>query len=156
ACVARAQDSAPAETASDGTAAAAAAAEDSALDHWWLGGYYRHQWVPGFITDPFFARAPSISNNGFGVVATYRTAGSLNVEMGFGYMPYEFHGPFLADGLPLEDAEYVRSNLAFWHLTGSLLWDIEFHRTLALELGVGLDIGLFSGDLIRTEAYLDP
>ena len=25
------------------------------------------------------------------------------------------------------------------------MWDIEFHKTVALEIGVGIDIGLFSG-----------
>ena len=128
---------------------------DDVLDRWWIGGYYRHLWVPGYITDPFFASAPAISNNGFGLVATYRTLGSLNIEMGVGYMPYSFHGPFLADGKPIEDTELVRSDLKFWHLTGSLMWDIEFHRTVALEIGVGLDLGLFSGDVIRNSAYLD-
>ena len=59
-----------------------------ALDRWWLGGYYRHHWIPGYITDPFFASAPAISNDGFGLVATYRTLGALNVELGVGYMPY--------------------------------------------------------------------
>jgi outer membrane protein OmpA-like peptidoglycan-associated protein len=149
-----AQESAATSASVEGGTAVQPAPDDT-LDRWWIGGYYRHLWVPGYITDPFFSSAPAISNDGFGLVATYRTLGSLNIEMGVGYMPYSFHGPFLADGKPIEDTELVRSDLKFWHLTGSLMWDIEFHRTVALEIGVGLDLGLFSGDVIRNSAYLD-
>jgi outer membrane protein OmpA-like peptidoglycan-associated protein len=129
--------------------------EDSPLDHWWLGAYFRHLWIPPYMTDPFFARAPAVSNNGFGLTATYRTGGGLNVEMGLGYMPYEFKGPFLADAQPVTDTEIVRSDLALWHLTGSLLWDIEFHHTIALEIGFGIDAGFLTGEIRRNEAYLD-
>ena len=143
----RAQESAAASAPVEGGTSVAPAPKDDVLDRWWIGGDYRHLWVPGYMTDPFFASAPAISNDGFGLVATYRTLGSLSIEMGVGYMPYSFHGPFLADGKPIEDTELVRSDLKFWHLTSSLLWAIEFHRTVALEIGVGLDLGLFSGDV---------
>lgn len=140
----------------DGTATFTGAGEqDSALDRWWLGGYFRHLWIPPYMTDPFFRRAPAVSNNGFGLTATYRTGGGLNVVMGVGYMPYEFSGPFLADAQPVTDTELVRSDLALWHLTGSLLWDIEFHHTIALEIGFGIDVGLLTGEIRRNEAYLD-
>ena len=42
------------------------ACTDSALEHWWLGAYFRHLAVPGYMLDAFLDRAPSISNNGFG------------------------------------------------------------------------------------------
>jgi outer membrane protein OmpA-like peptidoglycan-associated protein len=129
--------------------------EDSELDRWWLGGYFRHLWIPGYMTDPFFARAPSVSNNGFGVNAIYRTGGGLNVVMGVGYMPYEFQGPFVQEAQPITDTELVDSSVALWHLTGSLLWDIEFHHTIALEIGFGIDFGVLTGEIRRTEAYLD-
>jgi len=138
-----------------GTTTIEGAEQDSELDRWWLGGYFRHLWIPGYMTDPFFARAPSVSNNGFGVTATYRTGGGLNVVMGVGYMPYEFYGPFVADARPVTDTELVDSSLAFWHLTGSLLWDIEFHHTIALEIGFGIDLGVLAGEVRRNEAYLD-
>jgi outer membrane protein OmpA-like peptidoglycan-associated protein len=129
--------------------------EDSELDRWWLGGYFRHLWIPGYMTDPFFATAPSVSNNGFGATATYRTGGGLNVVMGVGYMPYEFRGPFLADGQPVTDTEIVDSSVKLIHLTGSLLWDIEFHHTIALEIGFGIDLGVLTGEIRRNEAFDD-
>jgi outer membrane protein OmpA-like peptidoglycan-associated protein len=130
--------------------------QDSALKHWWFGGYYRHLWIPTYFTKAFLARAPSVTNDGFGAVATYRSGGGLNVEMGFGYMPYAFSGPFLGKDADITDTELARSDLGFYHVTSSVLWDIEFHRTIALELGFGLDIGLFTGNVVRNEAYVDP
>lgn len=140
-------------------AAAADAPEapgDEPLSHWWLGAYFRHLEVPGYMLDAFLDRAPEISNNGFGLVGTYRTGDGLNIEFGFGYMPFEFEGPLLSPGSPITDTELGHSDLGFVHLTGSVLWDIEFHSTVALEIGVGLDLGLLTGDLVRNEAYLDP
>jgi outer membrane protein OmpA-like peptidoglycan-associated protein len=75
--------------------------------------------------------------------------------MGVGFMPYGFEGPFLASGKPDTDTELVKSDLDFIHLTGSLLWDIEFHKTVALEIGFGLDLGVLVGDINRSEAYFD-
>ena len=141
--------------ASGSTKIEGAAGEDRALDHWWLGAYFRHLWIPSYMTEPFFDRAPSVTENGGGLVATYRTGGGLNVEMGIGFMPYSFVGPFLADGQPDTDTELVNSDLDFFHLTGSLLWDIEFHKTVALEIGFGLDAGFLTGDIHRDEAYFD-
>lgn len=129
--------------------------EDRALDHWWLGGYYRHLWIPSYMTKPFFDDAPSVVNDGGGLVATYRSGSGLNVEMGLGIMPYGFEGEFLADGQPSTDAEIVKSDLTFFHLTGSLMWDIEFHQTIALEIGFGIDLGVLTGDLNRNEAFYD-
>ncbi len=133
----------------------AAPAEENPLKHWWLGAYFRHLEVPGYMLDAFLDKAPAVANNGFGLVGTYRTGGGLNIQFGFGYMPFEFEGPLLAPGSIQEDTEIATSDLALFHLTGSVLWDIEFHSTVALEIGVGLDLGLFGGDVNRNEAYLD-
>jgi len=132
-----------------------AATEDEPLHHWWLGAYFRHLEIPGYILDAFLDRAPEIANNGFGLVGTYRTGDGFNIEFGVGYMPLEFEGPLLAPGNPITDTELATSDLGFVHLTGSVLWDIEFHSTVALEIGVGLDLGLLTGDMSRNEAYLD-
>ena len=137
------------------TEQAPAAAHESALDHWWLGAYYRHLWVPAYMTDPFFSRAPSVSEDGLGLVATYRSGSGFNVVMGAGYMPYGFSGTFISDGGAIEDAEIVRSDLAFVHLTSSLLWDVRLHEMVAFELGFGLDVGVVTGDVTRNEAYYD-
>jgi outer membrane protein OmpA-like peptidoglycan-associated protein len=131
------------------------ATDDQPLYHWWLGAYFRHLEIPGYILDAFLDRAPEIANNGFGLVGTYRTGDGFNIQFGVGYMPLEFEGPLLAPGNPITDTELATSDLGFVHLTGSVLWDIEFHSTVALEIGVGLDLGLLTGDMVRNEAYLD-
>jgi outer membrane protein OmpA-like peptidoglycan-associated protein len=143
------------EDVAGSTVISGAGERDSEADRWWLGAYFRHLWIPPYMTDPFFSRAPSVSNNGFGLTATYRTGSGLNLVMGVGYMPYEFFGPFLAEGRPITDTELVQSDLALWHVTASLLWDIEFHHTIALEIGFGIDAGMLTGRVRRNEAFLD-
>ena len=128
----------------------------SELDRWWIGPYWRHQWVPGYATDLFLKRAPSISNDGFGLSAQYRTDGALNLVVGIGYMPFSASGPVLADGQPQTDTELIDSDVKYLHLTSSLLWDVEFHPVIALAMGVGIDFGFFFGKVVRNEAYLDP
>src|SRR5436190_612983 len=73
----QAQESKSPSASVEGGTSVAPAEKDDALDRWWLGAYWRHNWVPGYITDPFFATAPAVSNDGFGLVATYRTLGAL-------------------------------------------------------------------------------
>ena len=124
-------------------------------DQWFIGGYYRQTWIPGFVLAPFFERAPVISNPGGGVTISHRSRSGVSAELGFGYVPYRFSGAFTADGNLVEDTEYVRSKLAFLHLTGSLLWPIELHRMLDLEIGLGVDLGALVGAVRRTEAYPD-
>jgi hypothetical protein len=128
---------------------------DSAETPWFVGAYYRYNWMPGLILAPFFERAPTIANNGFGATVSHRSRGGVTAELGLGYLPYRFAGAFHADGTPIEDTEYVRSKLAFFHVTGSLLWPIELHRLLNLEIGVGVDIGALVGAVERTEAFPD-
>jgi outer membrane protein OmpA-like peptidoglycan-associated protein len=145
------EDAAPAEeVASD-----EAGPPDRTLDHWWLGAYFRYLQVFPFILDAFLDRAPEISNAGFGLVGTYRTLDGLNIQFGVGYMPFSFEGPLLAPGSPITDTELANSDLGFVHLTGSVLWDIELHSTVAIEIGVGLDVGVLTGDMVRNEAFLN-
>jgi len=42
------------------------------------------------------------------------------------------------------------------HLTGSVLWEAKIAEPLTFLYGVGLDVGIVTGQLKRTEAYLDP
>jgi hypothetical protein len=122
---------------------------------WFLGAYYRHVWVPKFALKPFLERASSISDDGFGITASRVHRGGVTIELGAGYVPYRFAGAFNARGSSIEDTEYATSTLGLVHVTGSLLWPIELHRTLTLELGVGVDFGIITGSLHRTDAYPD-
>jgi len=122
---------------------------------WFLGAYYRHAWVPKLLLKPFFERAAGVSNDGFGLVVSRLAANGMSTQLGVGYMPYHFQGAFNARGGLIEDTELVTSKLALLHLTGSVLWPVELHRTLRLEIGLGVDLGIIFGSLRRSEAYSD-
>jgi hypothetical protein len=104
---------------------------------------------------PWFERAPGIGNDGFGITASHSSSHGLTVELGLGYMPYHFKGAFTDQSAQLEDTEYATSKLALVHVTASVLWPIQLHRMLSLEIGLGLDLGVITGDLRRSEAYAD-
>jgi hypothetical protein len=122
-------------------------------EQWFIGAYYRHAWVPSFMLKPVFERAAGISNNGFGLVLSHSSRDGLTAELGLGYVPYHFEGAFNPNNSLVEDTEWAKSNLALVHLTASLLWPFNLHRMLTLELGLGVDLGLVTGSLHRTEAY---
>jgi hypothetical protein len=120
---------------------------------WYIGAYYRHAWVPSFMLKPIFERAASISNEGLGMVLSHASRDGLTVQVGLGYQGYHFQGAFNPNDAIVEDTEWVKSELGLVHLTGSLLWPIRLHRKWTIELGVGVDLGIVTGQLHRTEAY---
>ena len=120
---------------------------------WFIGAYYRHAWVPTVMLKPVFERASSISNEGLGLVLSHSSQSGLTTQIGLGYQGYHFEGAFNPNNSLIEDTEWVQSKLGLVHLTGSLLWPIRLHRMWTLELGLGVDLGIISGSLHRTEAY---
>ncbi len=157
---ARAQDSeeAPIKASARASASSSAEADTERTPHdqWLLGAYYRHDWIPSYMLSMFLSRAPSITNDGFGITISHRSAEGFTAQLGIGYMPYKVSGAFTADNTLVEDTEFVKSDLALIHVTGSLLWPIELTQMLTLEFGFGLDIGALTGSVIRSEAYPDP
>ncbi len=123
--------------------------------NWSFGPYFRLVVVPSFMLKLFVDLAPTPTDPAFGVTATYRTAdGSPNFEMGIGYAAYAFHGPFRAKNGDPNDTEWIDSGLGLVHLTGSILWEAPIVKdTLGFQYGVGLDLGVVTGSLKRTEAY---
>jgi hypothetical protein len=120
---------------------------------WLLGAYYRHVWVPKSLLKPFLERAAGISNEGLGATLSRRTRTGPTIQIGLGYTGYHFEGAFAAHDVLVEDTEYITSSLGLLHLTGSVLWPIELSRMFALEIGVGVDLGVVLGSVHRTEAY---
>jgi hypothetical protein len=120
---------------------------------WFVGAYYRHAWVPTFALKPIFERAASISNEGLGLVVSHSSPGGTTLQIGLGYQGYHFAGAFNPNNALIEDTEWVVSKLGLVHLTGSVLWPFKLHRMWTLELGLGLDLGIVTGKLHRTEAY---
>lgn len=134
-------------------AQASAALTPEETEQWFVGAYYRHAWVPSLMLKPLFERAAGINNHGFGLSVSHASRGGGTVELGLGYQAYHFEGAFNPNDAAVEDTEYVQSNLALVHFTGSLLWPIPIHRKVIFDLGIGLDFGLVTGNLRRTEAY---
>ena len=123
-------------------------------DPWAFGPYFRFVWVPSFMLEIFTDEAPTVSNAGYGLAATYRPAdSSMLFEMGIGFQGYSFEDAFRATGDPEQDTEWLESDLGMIHLTGSMLWRADLvEDTLGLEYGIGLDFGIVTGTLVRSEA----
>jgi hypothetical protein len=76
------------------------------------------------------------------------------VDLGIGYTSYGFTGPFRTKGGDTNDTEIVESNLGYVHVTGSILWESPIVQDkLGFQYGVGLDLGIVTGSMKRTEAY---
>lgn len=129
-----------------------------APDGWAFGPYLRFVFVPSFMLELFTEEAPTVGNVAFGAAGTYRPpGGGMAFEVGIGYTSYAFEDAFRATGDPIEDTEWLESDLGMVHLTGSLLWEAELvPQMLSLEYGIGLDFGVVVGTLVRSEAALDP
>jgi hypothetical protein len=123
--------------------------------NWGFGPWFRMVVVPSFMLKLFSDMAPTPFNVGIGAAATYRTeTGSPNFEIGLGYTGYGFHGPFRTKGGDANDTEWWDSNLGMVHVTGSILWEAHLvGDLLGLQYGVGLDLGVVTGGITRTEAY---
>jgi len=77
----------------------------------------------------------------------------MSVVFGVTYISYAAEGPYREKGDPEVDTEYVDGNLGLAGLTASLLWSTQLESWIALEYGFGIDLGLVTGELKRTEAY---
>jgi hypothetical protein len=120
---------------------------------WYVGAYYRHTWVPTFLLKPIFERAAGVSNEGLGLIVSHASRSGITAELGLGYQGYHFEGAFNPNNSIVEDTEWVKSTLGLVHLTGSLLWPVRIQRQWSLEIGLGVDLGIVTGGLHRSEAY---
>ena len=125
-------------------------------DHKWsFGPYFRYAWVPSFMLELFLDAAPTIGNAAGGVVANFQPSkDGATFEMGIGYRGFGFHDIFRANGDPPEDTEWLNSSLGLVHLTGSILWNAKIIERLTFQYGIGLDFGIMTGELRRSEAYM--
>jgi hypothetical protein len=141
--------------AADGRAEAPAA-DSGKPPTWWVGAYFEGVMVPAFMLDVFLGAAPTVFGPGVGATITHRDADGFSWVLGLGYASYGFEGPFRAKGDPDEDTEYLDSSLGLLHVRGQLLWSVELSKMISFEYGVGVELGVLLGKLVRTEAYHDP
>ncbi|MDH5672543.1 MAG: hypothetical protein OEZ06_10365 [Myxococcales bacterium] len=120
---------------------------------WDFGLYARYAYVPGFFLKFFLDAAPGVGSPGFGISALYHGEGEgAAFYLGLGYTSYSFEDPFRISGDPLGDTEWLESDLGILEVTGSILWKSEFTKELTFFYGVGLELGVVTGELVRSEA----
>jgi hypothetical protein len=153
-----------ADPAAEGDEPEPAAAEDSAAEApaaasgartWWIGPFFEMAIVPSFLINVFTAESPTVANPAFGATVTHRDKDGFSWILGLGYTGYGFDGPFRAKGDPEVDTEYLNSTLGLLHVRGQLMWSTEISSMFAFEYGVGLELGVVLGELVRSEAYRD-
>lgn len=124
---------------------------------WFVGLQGRLNWVPTLIPEIFLEEVPAIVGPGFTVTGSWRSNDDdgFGVSFGIGYLDYAADGPFRESGDPVEDTEYVNSSLGLVYVTGTMFWTARISEMFAFEYGFGLDFGIITGELRRTEAYRD-
>ena len=126
--------------------------EDPNKRYIFLGGFYRHHWIPASIVELFVQSSPSANNPQFGAELTLRKDGFEIVISGY-YAQFDVEGPFLANGDPITDMEIIDSNLSAAFAGVTFMWSRMFNDYIGIQFGLGLGAGYVFGDLVRTEAY---
>ena len=130
------------------------AGKTDALRSWSFGPYVRFNIVPAFMLELMLDIAPTPSGPAFGGLASYRSKeDGPTFDMGIGYASYSFDGAFRKKGGEGTDTEWIQSSLGLVHVTGSILWESKIAEPLTFLYGIGLDLGIVTGSLKRTEAY---
>jgi hypothetical protein len=126
--------------------------EDPNKRYYFLGGFYRHHFIPAGMIELFVQEAPSVANPQAGIELTIRRD-SFEIIASAWYADFTTVGPFLANGDPPDDVEIIDSNLRAVLVGTTFLWSTMFNDYIGLEYGLGLGVGYVFGDMIRTEAY---
>jgi hypothetical protein len=142
------QEQAPAETFRDSTDPF----EEENVDYLFLGAFYRHVVIPGFIQSLFVAGGIDGSNPGTGVTFNWRK-NNFNINTNLWWNNAVANGFFRAQGDPRTDTEFVDVNLGVIFITVEVMWAFPLVDWFAIELGFDLGLGFIYGDLTRTEAY---
>jgi hypothetical protein len=128
--------------------------EVASQDYFFLGAFYRHSFIPTFMIDLFTQEATRARNPGFGFEFTMRKAG-FSIITSLYYQRFAVDGPFLANGDPPAQVEFIESDL--WTVMGGadFLWSTPINDMFSFEYGIGVGLGVVGGDMVRTEAYPD-
>lgn len=149
----------------DGRGGARAAGEDDAasgsssdpfeeenVDYFFLGAFYRHVIIPGFVQQLFVDGGIDGSNPGVGITFNYRK-NQFNVNVDLWWNNAEASGYFRGLGDPRKDTEFVQVHMGVIFVTAEFLWSFPITDWFAFELGFDLGFGFVYGGLTRTEAY---
>ncbi len=128
--------------------------EDPKKKYFFLGAFYRHIFMPGFLLNLFFDDSTATNNPSFGAEFTYRANG-FDIVGNLWWARAHTNGPYRANGDPQTQVEIINSNLSVMFATASFLWSTEFNDVFSLQYGVDVGLGFVFGSLTRTEAYPD-
>ncbi|MBN1655493.1 MAG: hypothetical protein JXA30_17130 [Deltaproteobacteria bacterium] len=125
---------------------------------WFVGLQGRLNWIPPVFPELFLEEAPAVVGPGFTVTGSWRSnsESGFGVTFGIGYLDYSADGPYRDKGDPETDTEFIESSLGMVYLSGTMFWSTRFGEMFAFEYGFGLDFGIVTGEIKRTEAYPDP
>lgn len=121
-------------------------------DQWFVGVQWRQLIIPAFVQQVFLDEAPTVFQPTFQLVATKRNSENFSLVFGLGYASYAADGLYRAKGDPVEDTEWLKSNLGLLHGTVSALWASNINEYLDFEYGIGGELGIVTGELRRSEA----
>lgn len=142
------EDEAPVEASTDNLDPTEAEDED----YFFLGAFYRHVVIPGFMQELFVEGGIDASNPGAGLQFLWRR-NNLNVGLNVWWNNAQGTGFFRAQGDPRTDTEYIDVQLGVVFVNAELMWSFPITEWFAIELGFDLGVGFIYGDLVRTEAY---
>lgn len=128
--------------------------EDPSEGYYFLGAFYRHVIIPEFMLNLFLDEGSGSDFPGFGIDLTYRKD-NFDIVGSLWLARAEGQGPMRANGDPVTDTEWVQTDMWAIFANATFLWSTAFNDVFALEYGLGIGIGIITGDVYRTEAYPD-
>jgi hypothetical protein len=126
--------------------------EDPHEAYYFVGAFYRHMIIPEFMLNLFLDEGSGSDFPAFGADVTYRKDG-FDIVGSLWLARAEGQGAMRASGDPVQDTEFVETDLWVVFLSGTFLWSTSFNDWFAIEYGLGVGIGFVIGDVYRTEAY---
>ena len=126
--------------------------EEANTDYFFVGAFYRHVVIPGFIQQLFVDGGIDGSNPGVGLTFNWRK-NDFNVIANVWWNNAEASGYFRALGDPRTDTELIQAHMGVVFVNAEFMWSFPITDWLAFELGFDLGFGFVYGGLTRTEAY---
>lgn len=127
-------------------------AEDENVDYFFLGAFYRHVMIPGFIQQLFVDGGIDADNPGTGLTFNWRK-NNFNVIASVWWNQANGSGYFRAVGDPRTDTEHIQAHMGVVFVNAEFLWSFPITDWFAFELGFDLGVGFIYGGVTRTEAY---
>lgn len=123
--------------------------------YYFVGARYRGLLIPKFMMTLFADGGTSVFSHGFGPEFTVRKD-NFEYVLSAWFADYGMDRTLFKAKSDGPDAyEFVKSKMKAIYLTSDFNWTSQINPVFGLNFGVGGGVGIFWGDLIRTEAYKD-